>query len=59
MLEAIIAFLQSIPVLGSLLDKLIPDQLQRRIDAIHKEKKREREQIDDWIDRGGPPTTSV
>ncbi len=59
MLEAIIAFLQSIPVLGSLLDKLIPDQRQRRIDAIHKEKQRERKQIDDWIDRGGPPTGST
>ena len=55
MLAALLAFLQSIPVLGRLLDKLLPSWEQRRADAIRREKQCERDKIDRWIDRGGPP----
>lgn len=59
MWAAFLAFLQAIPALGQLLNKLLPDRKERQIDAIRKEKKREREDIDDWIDRGGPPMASA
>lgn len=55
MWAAILAFLQSIPILGKIVDKLIPSREERQIDAIRKEKQRERQWIDDWVDRGDHP----
>jgi len=55
MWATVLAFLQAIPVIGRVLDKLIPSREERHIEAVRKEKARERQWIDDWIDRGSPP----
>jgi hypothetical protein len=55
MFAAFLALLQAIPVIGRVVDKLLPSREERRETLIRKEKQRERDKIDEWIDRGGPP----
>jgi hypothetical protein len=50
---ALVALLRAIPVLGEIIDKLIPTRKEREVESIRREKQRERQAIDDWIDRGG------
>jgi hypothetical protein len=47
--------LQAIPVIGGIIDKLIPTRKERESDSIRRQKQRERQAIDDWIDRGSGP----
>jgi hypothetical protein len=53
MWAALIALLRAIPILGGIIDKLIPTRKEREVESIRREKQRERQAIDDWIDRGG------
>jgi hypothetical protein len=53
MWAALIALLRAIPVLGEIIDKLIPTRKEREVESIRRQKQRERQAIDDWIDRGG------
>ena len=53
MWTAILALLQSVPVVARIVEKLTPTRRERQIDKIRNEKQIEREKIDDWIDRGG------
>jgi len=53
MWAAILALLQSVPVVAQIVEKLTPTRQERQIDKIRNEKQTEREKIDDWIDRGG------
>jgi len=53
MWTAILALLQSVPVVARIVDKLTPTRQERQIDKIRNEKQTERKKIDDWIDRGG------
>jgi len=53
MWAAILALLQSVPVVARIVEKLTPTRQERQIDKIRNEKQTERKKIDDWIDRGG------
>jgi len=53
MWAAILALLQSVPVVALIVEKLTPTRQERQIDKIRNEKQTERDKIDDWIDRGG------
>ena len=55
MWTAILALLQSVPVVARIVEKLTPTRRERQIDKIRTDKQHEREQIDTWIDRGGTP----
>ena len=55
MWTAILALLQSVPVVARIVEKLTPTRRERQIDKIRKDKQHEREKIDGWIDRGGTP----
>jgi len=55
MWPAILALLQSVPVVARIVEKLTPTRRERQIDKIRTDKQHEREKIDDWIDRGGTP----
>jgi hypothetical protein len=55
MWAALVALLQAIPVIGRIINKLIPTRKERESDSIRRQKQRERQAIDDWIDRGGGP----
>lgn len=52
MWAAILAFLAP---LARLAEKLLPTREQWLNDRIRNEKKREREWIDRWVDKGSPP----
>jgi len=54
MWTAIFAILQAISSALRTLEKLTPTRRESQIEKIRKEKQRERQSIDDWIDRGGP-----
>ena len=55
MWTAILALLQSVPVVARIVEKLTPTRRERQIDKIRDTKQHEREKIDGWIDRGGTP----
>ena len=55
MWTAILALLQSVPVVARIVEKLTPTRRERQIDKIRTDKHHEREQIDTWVDRGGSP----
>jgi len=55
MWTAILALLQSVPVVARIVEKLTPTRRERQIDKIRSDKKHERNKIDDWMDRGGTP----
>ena len=55
MWPAIIALLQSVPVVARIVEKLTPTRRERQIDKIRSDKQNEREKLDSWIDRGGTP----
>lgn len=55
MWTAILAIIQSVPVMARIIEKLTRIRRGRQIDKIRNEKQHEREKIDDWIDRGGTP----
>jgi len=55
MWTAILALLQSVPIMARIVEKLTPTRRERQIDKIRTDKQHEREKIDDWIDRGGTP----
>ena len=55
MWPAILALLQSVPVVARIVENLTPTRRERQIDKIRTDKQHEREKIDDWIDRGGTP----
>ena len=55
MWTAILALLQSVPVVARIVEKLTPTRREQQIDKIRNDKQHEREKIDDWIDRGGTP----
>ncbi|MFZ4599687.1 MAG: hypothetical protein ACOYNN_13665 [Terrimicrobiaceae bacterium] len=55
MWTAILALLQSVPVVARIVEKLTPTRRERQIDKIRDTKQHEREKIDDWVDRGGTP----
>jgi DNA polymerase III alpha subunit len=57
MWSALLALLRFIPILGGIIDKFIPTRHERENSAINRQKQRERESIDNWVDRGGgsPP----
>jgi len=55
MWTALLALLQSVPIVARIVEKLTPSRRERQIDKIRSEKQHERETIDDWMDRGGTP----
>ena len=55
MWTAILAIIQSVPVMARIIEKLTQIRRGRQIDKIRNDKQHEREKIDDWIDRGGTP----
>jgi hypothetical protein len=55
MWTAILALLQSVPVVARIVEKLTPTRRERQIDKIRADKQHEREKIDSWVDRGGNP----
>lgn len=55
MWTAILALLQSVPILARIIEKLTPTRRERQITKIQNDKQHERKNIDDWIDRGGTP----
>ena len=55
MWTAILALLQSVPVVARIVEKLTPTRRERQIDKIRNDKQHERKKIDDWMDRGGTP----
>jgi len=55
MWTAILALLQSVPILARIIEKLTPTRRERQITKIQNDKQHERKSIDDWIDRGGTP----
>ena len=55
MWTAILAIIQSVPVVARIIEKLTQIRRGRQIDKIRNDKQHEREKIDDWIDRGGTP----
>ncbi|MFZ4778884.1 MAG: hypothetical protein ACOYM3_26250 [Terrimicrobiaceae bacterium] len=55
MWPAILALLQSVPVVARIVEKLTPTRRERQIDKIRSDKQHEREKLDSWIDRGGTP----
>ena len=55
MWPAILALLQSVPVVARIVEKLTPTRRERQIDKIRNDKQHEREKLDAWIDRGGTP----
>lgn len=55
MWTAILALIQAIPVLGGIIDKIIPTRRERETEAIRQQKQRERQSIDDWVDRDSGP----
>lgn len=56
MWAAMVALLHAIPVIGGIIDKLVPTRKERETDSIRRQKQRERQEVDDWVDRGGPPS---
>jgi hypothetical protein len=56
MWSALLALLQAIPGITHLLDKLIPTRDERSTSKVRQEKQRERNAIDDWMDRGSGPS---
>ena len=55
MWTALLALLQTIPILARIVEKLTPTHRERQIDKTRKDKRHEREKIDAWVDRGGTP----
>ena len=55
MWTAILAIIQSVPIMARIIEKLTRIRRGRQIDKIRNDKQHEREKIDDWIDRGGTP----
>jgi len=55
MWAVILAFLQAIPWLGRIVERLVPSREERRQREIRSQKQHEREAIDRWIDGDGPP----
>ena len=55
MWTAILAIIQSVPVVARIIEILTQIRRGRQIDKIRNDKQHEREKIDDWIDRGGTP----
>jgi len=55
MWPAILALLQSVPVVARIVEKLTPTRRERQTDKIRTDKQHEREKLDSWIDRGGRP----
>jgi len=55
MWSAIIALLQSVPVVARIVEKLTPTRRERHIEKIREDKQHEREKIDAWVGRGGTP----
>jgi hypothetical protein len=55
MWTAILALLQSVPVVARIVEKLTPTRRERQIEKIRTDKQHEREKIDSWVDRGGNP----
>ncbi len=55
MWTAILALLQSVPIMARIVEKLTPTRRERQIENIRTDKQHEREKIDDWIDGGGTP----
>ena len=55
MWTAILAIIQSVPVVARIIEKLTRIRRGRQIDKIRNDKQHERKKIDDWIDRGGTP----
>jgi len=55
MWTAILALLQSVPVVARVVEKLTPTRRERQIEKIRTDKQHEREKIDSWVDRGGTP----
>jgi hypothetical protein len=55
MWSAILALLQSVPVVARIIDKLTPTRSECQTDRIRTAKHHERQQIDTWIDRGSRP----
>jgi len=55
MWPAILALLQSVPVVARIVEKLTPTRRERQIEKIRTDKQHERQKVDDWIDRGGTP----
>jgi len=56
MWAALVALLHAIPVIGGIIDKLVPTRKERETDSIRRKKQGERQTIDDWVDRGDPPS---
>lgn len=55
MWPAILALLQSVPVVARIVEKLTPTRRERQIDKIRTDKQHGREKIDAWVDRGDSP----
>ena len=55
MWTAILALLQSVPIMARIVEKLTPTRRERQIEKIRTDKQHEREQIDTWVDRSGSP----
>ena len=55
MWSAILALLQSVPIVARIIEKLTPTRRECQIDKIRTNKEHEREKIDAWVDRGGTP----
>jgi len=55
MWTAILALLQTVPVVARIVEKLTPTRREQQIDKIRTDKQHEREQIDTWVDRSGIP----
>jgi len=55
MWTAILALLQSVPIMARIVEKLTPTHREQQIDKTRKDKQHEREKIDAWVDRGGTP----
>ena len=55
MWTAILAIIQSVPIMARIIEKLTRIRRGRQIDKIRNDKQHERKKIDDWIDRGGTP----
>ena len=55
MWTAILALLQSVPIMARIVEKLTPTRRERQIEKIRTDKQHEREQIDTWVDRSDSP----
>ena len=55
MWTAILAIIQSVPVVARIIEKLTQIRRGRQIANIRNDNQHEREKLDDWIDRGGTP----